>query len=141
MTSRARALRKEMSTPEVLLWGLLRGRSPHRPKFRRQHPIGSVIADFFCPAARLAVEIDGATHWDEEKRQRDEARDAWLWRQGVTVLRIPASAVYRDVAAVADRIFLRADELIAADTQCSRPSPSTTRSSAGGPPPPLTRER
>jgi very-short-patch-repair endonuclease len=126
-----------MTTPEAMLWGRLRRRHPDRPKFRRQQPIGSVILDFFCPAVGLAVEIDGATHWNEDKRQQDEARDGWLERQGITVMRIPASAVYRDVSAVTDGILLRVDELLAAEKRSLRPSPSTTRSAAGGPPPPL----
>jgi very-short-patch-repair endonuclease len=92
--------------------------------------------DFYCPAARLAVEIDGSTHGDDKKRQGDAARDFWLARQGVKVVRIPASAVYRDVAAVADGILLAADEWTA-DRPRVGPAPSTTRSAAGGPPPPL----
>ena len=111
LTSRARALRKEMSPPEVMLWSRLRGRGPNRPTFRRQPPIGSLILDFYCPSARLAVEVDGSTHWDEDARQRDQARDKWLQSQDVAVLRIPASAIYRDVAAVTDSILLRVDEL------------------------------
>ena len=113
ITNRARALRKAMTSPEILLWDRLRGRGSGCPKFRRQHPFGSIILDFYCPAARLAVEIDGATHWDEARREQDEARDRWLERQGVTVLRVPASAVYRDVAAVADGVWLKAEALLA----------------------------
>jgi len=101
-----------MTSPEILLWNRLRGRTADRPKFRRQHPFGTVILDFYCPAARLAVEIDGETHWDDESHARDEARDHWLARQGVTVLRVAASAVYRDVGAVADGVWLRAEELL-----------------------------
>ena len=101
-----------MTSPEILLWNRLRGRTADRPKFRRQHPFGTVILDFYCPAARLAVEVDGATHWDEERLAKDEARDHWLAGQGVTVLRIAASAVYRDVGAVADGVWLRAEELM-----------------------------
>jgi len=100
-----------MSEPEVMLWSRLRGRSSDRPTFRRQHPIGSFIVDFYCPSANLAVEVDGSTHWDEEARARDVARDGWLQRQGVTVLRIPASAIYRDLGAVTDGILRRALEL------------------------------
>ena len=111
ITIRARSLRKTMSPPEVLLWTRLRGRAPDRPTFRRQHPIGSVILDFYCPSARLAVEVDGATHNEDARSERDAARDLWLERQGVDVIRVPASEVYRDVAAVADRIFLRAEAL------------------------------
>ncbi len=100
-----------MSGPEVLLWTRLRGRGADQPAFRRQHPFGSIILDFYCPSARLAIEVDGSAHWDDDKRARDEARDHWLARQGVTVMRIPASAVYRDLAGTTDAILLRAEEL------------------------------
>jgi len=92
ITKRARALRKTMSEPEVMLWQRLRGRGPDKPTFRRQHPFGKIIVDFYCPAARLAVEVDGATHWDDEARAKDEARDRWLMKQGVHVHRVPAGA-------------------------------------------------
>src|SRR3546814_8709223 len=57
---RARKLRSEMSLPERMLWRLLRGR-PDGFKFRRQHPAGIYILDFYCPAVRLAIEVDGRT--------------------------------------------------------------------------------
>jgi very-short-patch-repair endonuclease len=141
ITTRARALRKSMSPPEVMLWTHLRSRSPDRPTFRRQHPFGSLVLDFYCPSARLAVEVDGSTHWDEAKAARDGARDTWLFRQGVTVLRVPASRVFRDAAAVADGIFLLADELTAAEAPRTRPAPTTIGSSADGPPPAASRGR
>ena len=125
--NRARALRMSMSEAEVMLWSRLRGRGPERPTFRRQHPFGSVILDFYCPSARLAVEVDGATHWGDDARDRDEARDRWLAGQGVVVVRVPASDIYRDLGGVADGILRKALSL--------RPAPSTPRSSAGGPPP------
>ena len=96
--NRARAMRKVMTEPEVMLWSRLRGRGPDKPSFRRQHPFGSYILDFYCPAARLAVEVDGATHWDEAAQARDEARDGWLMIQGIQVYRIPASRIYQDLA-------------------------------------------
>jgi very-short-patch-repair endonuclease len=111
ITSRARSLRKAMSSPEVMLWARLRGRSADKPTFRRQHPIGSIIVDFYCTAARLAVEVDGATHWDEEAQRRDRIRDRWLEGQGVTVLRIDATAVFRNADAVAQAILERAQEI------------------------------
>jgi very-short-patch-repair endonuclease len=111
ITGRARRLRKAMSSPEVMLWARLRGRGPEKPTFRRQHPMGSIIVDFYCPSARLAVEIDGSTHWDEDAQGRDAIRDRWLEGQGVTVLRIDASAVYRDAGAVAQAILERAQEM------------------------------
>ena len=111
ITHRARALRKAMSSPEVRLWARLRGRGPERPTFRRQHPIGSIILDFYCPAVRLAVEIDGVTHWEDAAHRRDLARDRWLEGQGITVMRIDASAVYRDADAVAAAIMSQAEAM------------------------------
>jgi very-short-patch-repair endonuclease len=113
IANRARALRRSMTDPEIMLWSRLKGRGTDKPIFRRQFAFESLIFDFYCPAARLAVEIDGATHWDEGKREKDAARDAWLARRGVVVLRIAAGAVYRNAARVADRVILRAEELIA----------------------------
>ncbi len=111
IANRARTLRKAMTAPEVMLWTRLRGRVADQPTFRRQHPIGAFILDFYCPSARLAVEVDGSTHWNEARGQRDLERDEWLDRHGVTVMRIDASAVYRDAGAVAAAIVANAEEL------------------------------
>ncbi len=113
IVKRARALRKAMTEPETMLWSRLKGRGRGQPIFRRQFAYDSMIFDFYCPAARLAVEIDGATHWSEEKRAKDEARDAWLAGRGIFVLRIGAGAVYQGLGGVADAVILGALELIA----------------------------
>ena len=103
---RARKLRSTMSLPEVLLWNRLRG-NPMGVKFRKQHPLGDYVIDFFCASRRIAVEIDGIAHDRGDRPMRDSSRDAWLRRQGVEVLRIPAAEVLRDVAAVADAVVAR----------------------------------
>jgi len=108
IVKRARALRKAMTEPEVMLWSRLKGRGKGQPIFRRQFAYESMIFDFYCPAARLAVEIDGSTHWDDEKRAKDEARDRWLATRGIEVLRIGAGTVYRELGLVADGLILRA---------------------------------
>ena len=136
ISTRARAMRKSMSPPEVMLWTHLRGRNPDKPTFRRQHPIGSIIVDFYCPSARLAVEVDGSSHWDEESHDRDEARDHWLRRQGVSVLRVSASEVFRDPGGVADSVLRLADE-----RRSTPPAPSTAPSAGRGPPPAASRGR
>ncbi len=112
IAKRARALRKSMTDPEIMLWSRLKGRGRDRPIFRRQVVFGSIILDFYCPAARLAVEIDGATHWEPAARERDEARDAWLGRQRIEVLRIEAGRVYRDLGGVTDAVIQLAEERI-----------------------------
>jgi len=95
-----------------MLWSRLKGRGRGRPVFRRQVAYGLIILDFYCPAARLAVEVDGSTHWSDEKRAKDCARDAWLATQGIDVLRLGAGQVYRDLGGAADAIILRAEERI-----------------------------
>jgi very-short-patch-repair endonuclease len=85
-----------MSLPEVILWDCLRkGRlAPFR--FRRQHPVGAYILDFYCPSARLAVEVDGEGHGHPSQEAHDHARDAWLNSRGVIVLRVAAADILDD---------------------------------------------
>jgi very-short-patch-repair endonuclease len=90
-----------MTRPEFLLWERLRLRRPGNPIFRRQHPIGPYILDFYCFRARLAVEIDGQSHDMGDQPQRDLARDAYLSRAGVQTMRYRASEVLADPDGVA----------------------------------------
>jgi very-short-patch-repair endonuclease len=92
----ARKLRREMSLPEVILWQHLRGDRLEGLRFRRQHPIGGYVLDFYCDAAKLAVEIDGAHHSLGDNPAHDAERDSWLAAQGVETLRIPAAYVLAD---------------------------------------------
>lgn len=112
IAKRARALRRTMTEPEIMLWSRLKTRGTDKPVFRRQYAYGSMIFDFYCRAARLAVEVDGSTHSSEDARDRDEARDHWLARRGIDVLRIGAGEVYRNLGGVVDAILLRAEERI-----------------------------
>lgn len=105
---RAKGLRRAMTEPEVMLWSRLRRRLPDSPIFRRQHPLGVYILDFFCPAAKLAVEVDGHLHGEDVQRMHDARRDRWLAAQGLTVHRIPASSVVTDVDEVADGLRILA---------------------------------
>jgi very-short-patch-repair endonuclease len=141
ITSRARAMRKTMTEPELMLWSRLRGREPGEPTFRRQHPFGPLMLDVYCPAARLAVEVDGSIRWDEAAQAKDKARDGWLMSQGVQAPRILAPRVVRDLGGVTDGIRIQSEELIAAERARRRLAPSTTRPSAGGPPPAASRGR
>jgi len=107
---KARTMRAEMTLPEVKLWQVLRGR-PAALKFRRQHPAGPYVLDFFCPLRLLAIEIDGEAHNRGDRPERDARRDAWLTENGVTVCRIPASAVLADLDAVVTHIVTVASSL------------------------------
>ncbi len=82
-----------MDPPEVLPWQRLRQGRLEGLRFRRQHPAGPYILDFYCDEARLAVEVDGYSHGVGDRPRRDLARDAWLAACGVTTLRIAARDV------------------------------------------------
>ena len=100
--AKARALRKTMTLPEVLLWNLLR-RNPEGIHFRRQHEIGDYVLDFYCASARLCIEVDGIAHDIGDRPVRDTVRDHWLEQQGIEVARIVAVDVLKspeDVAAM-----------------------------------------
>ena len=94
--SRARELRGGMSLPEILLWQVLRRGRLAGLRCRRQHPIGPYILDFYCPSARLAIEVDGFAHDTAVQQHHDELRQAWLTQRNVTVLRIRATDVLKD---------------------------------------------
>ncbi len=64
----AKRLRTEMTDAEIILWTFLRKRQLNGFKFRRQHPIGSYVADFACVSEKLVLEVDGATHWTVEEQ-------------------------------------------------------------------------
>jgi very-short-patch-repair endonuclease len=98
---RARGLRREMNLPEVVLWRMLRNGRLNGLRFRRQHPIEPYILDFYCPAARIAVEIDGEGHGHPERARHDASRDSWLASQDIRVLRFAAKDVLKD-ASLAD---------------------------------------
>jgi very-short-patch-repair endonuclease len=104
VVEKARALRRRMSPPEVILWQHLRG-SPDGYKFRRQHPVARNVADFDCPAAKLVIELDGDAHDFQAQAEHDEGRDAELLERGYRTLRIPAARVYDDVGEVVSGIL------------------------------------
>ena len=108
--ARARSLRATLSLPEKLLWVRLRRRDPGHPTFRRQHPIGPFILDFYCSDARLCIEIDGASHSMGDRPARDARRDAYLQSQGIEVVRIAASYVLEDPEAATEWVRHLAQE-------------------------------
>jgi very-short-patch-repair endonuclease len=105
----ARELRGAMSPPEVILWQRLRGGRLAGFKFRRQHPMGPYVADFYCAEALLVVEVDGATHQGERKA-RDADRDRWMEANGVRVLRFTAFMVFRELDVVLGTVLRWARE-------------------------------
>jgi very-short-patch-repair endonuclease len=105
---RARKLRREMTLPEVLLWIQLKQR-PGGLKFRKQHPLGHYVADFYCDVVKLVIEVDGVSHDMGDQPQFDEMRDSFFLNQGLRTLRIPAGDVLKNIEAVIQYILVAAD--------------------------------
>ena len=102
MVQRARALRKQATPQERKLWyDFLHG---HSARFRRQQPIGPYIVDFFCPSARLVLELDGGGHYEQDQYQYDRRRDRYLEQEGFRVLRFTNLDIDREFPAVCEMI-------------------------------------
>jgi very-short-patch-repair endonuclease len=97
-----------MSLPEVLLWIQLK-QHPGGLKFRKLHPFGHFVADFYCDAAKLVIEVDGISHEMGDQPQFDEKRDAYFLAQGIATLRIPAVQVLKNMDRVISQILVAAD--------------------------------
>ncbi len=98
----AQTLRKQPTRAEVILWTRLRGSRFHAAKFTRQVPFDRYVVDFYCHAAKLAIEIDGRQH--EWFAGYDEGRTEVLERMGVQVIRFSNEEVCGDLDSVLERI-------------------------------------
>ncbi|MEA2599344.1 MAG: putative methylase [Acidobacteriota bacterium] len=87
------------------MWGILRDRRLGRLKFRRQSAIGIFVADFYCHALKLVIELDGEVHDDPKQVKHDQNRDFYLRSLGCTVLRVPNHDVFDNREAVLSRIL------------------------------------
>jgi very-short-patch-repair endonuclease len=104
----AKRLRKEMTVQEQTLWDRLRTNRLHGLHFRRQQVIDGFIADFYCHAAALILEIDGAVHL--RQADYDEARDNLLRTRGICILRISNERIGNELENVLSEITLLAQE-------------------------------
>jgi very-short-patch-repair endonuclease len=95
-----RNLRTAATTAERILWAALRRRQLHGFKFRRQHPVGHYVLDFYCVQRKLAIEVDGASHLIGEGPDRDEDRTRFLAREGMRVLRFTNNEVKEELEGV-----------------------------------------
>ena len=101
---RAKVMRSALTPPEARLWLALRGKALE-VRFRRQHPIGPYILDFYCPSAKLAIEVDGSTHEADAQSAHDRRRTEWLAEKGVRVVRIPAEDVRANLPEVLEWLW------------------------------------
>ena len=134
MIARARQIRQELTFPEQLLWKRLRDGRCLGLKFRRQHPVGPYVVDYFCPSARVVIELDGRSH--EGRGPEDHKRQRYLVRQGLTVLRFTNNQVLADLKGVVKSIAT----LCGADRARVPPLPLDGGGQGEGNPSPLTGE-
>ena len=146
----ARELRKEQTTAEQFLWNCLRDRKLNNFKFRRQHNLGPYIADFYCHAARLCIELDGGIHETPEQKERDQRRDQWLLENGFKQLRIQndlmlndplvALRLIADALGTAQETFPEGEACtLSPEASALTPRPPLPKASALTPRPPLPR--
>lgn len=90
-------LRTRSTSAEIHLWSFLKRRQVSGLKFRRQYSVGPYILDFYCVEIRLAIELDGEVHNDEEQRMHDKHKDAFMASAGIVVWRVENRAVHDSV--------------------------------------------
>jgi cyclase len=90
----AKALRNNLTPAEMKLWGYLKTK-PLGYKFRRQHPIGVFIADFYCHILKLIIEVDGSVHNKTDVQKHDTERQQLLEADDITVIRFTNNEVLK----------------------------------------------
>jgi len=94
-----------MTDTEKLLWAKIRGKQMKGFQFYRQKPIGNFIVDFYCPKAKLVIELDGGQHYCENGKAKDSQRDEYMESIGLRVLRFSDREVFESLRAVIEKIW------------------------------------
>ncbi|MDO8578867.1 MAG: endonuclease domain-containing protein [Dehalococcoidales bacterium] len=105
LKQQAQQLRVNMTDAERRLWARIRMNQLNEYRFYRQKPIGRYIVDFYCPKAKLVVEVDGGQHFDTNACRQDQIRDNYLRTVGLKVLRFTNIDVLTNIEGVVGRIL------------------------------------
>ncbi|MEK7811192.1 MAG: DUF559 domain-containing protein [Pseudomonadota bacterium] len=116
----SQTLRSSMTDAEQKLWWRIRNKQLGGVQFYRQKPLLSFIVDFYCPKAKLVIELDGGQHFESEHRQKDIERDAQLENIGLKVLRFDDRQVLIELEAVLAVIY---QEIVERTKSSPPPSP------------------
>ena len=108
LKNHSRRLRKEMTDVEKLLWSKIRGKQLKGYQVYRQKPIGRFIVDFYCPKARLVIELDGGQHYSDPIRTKDQMRDKYMESLGLKVLRFSDRDLFVNLTGVLQEIWSHA---------------------------------
>jgi very-short-patch-repair endonuclease len=104
MLQASRRLRAEATAAEEMLWQALRGDRLDGFRFRRQHAIERFVLDFYCPARRIAIEVDGGVHDEPDQAARDQARTQALEAHGIAVFRLRNEQILGDLPGAVEQI-------------------------------------
>src|SRR3989338_132664 len=103
--ARARILRRSSTKAEEILWEILRKKNLSGHKFRRQHPIGPYVVDFYCAKKQLGIELDGSIHANPHRQQQDMERTRFLSGRGIRIIRFWNTDLYQNPALVIEQIL------------------------------------
>jgi very-short-patch-repair endonuclease len=104
-------LRSNMPHAEVILWSKLKGKSLNSFKFRRQYSVGKFVVDFYCPKLKLAIEVDGDSHYIEDAKIRDKQRQSTIESFGISFLRFTNREITENADGVVVKIIQHIDKL------------------------------
>ena len=99
-----RKLRKSLTPAEAFFWLHLKNKQLDGRRFRRQFSLDDYILDFYCPSEKLAIELDGATHFTHRGAEKDKVRDSFLEANGIAVIRIENRDVFENTVHVIECI-------------------------------------
>ena len=105
-----RRLRYKTTPEERVLWKLLKSKQLNDTHWYRQFSVGCYILDFYCPSAKLCIELDGIQHYSEEAMKYDTKRTAYLAQQGIEVLRVPNELIWSQRSVVIDAIVAELEQ-------------------------------
>ena len=105
LKARRKELRKNQTDSERIIWQRLRNKQLNNLKFFRQYSFGIYILDFYCPAIRLVIELDGGQHMKEENKEYDQQRSSYLEANGIKVLRFWNNEVFENLEGVLMKVF------------------------------------
>jgi very-short-patch-repair endonuclease len=101
---RRRMLRINMPKAELILWSKLKGKGLDEYKFRRQYSVAQFVVDFYCPRLKLAIEVDGDSHFSEGSELCDKARQDFIESFGISFLRFNNKEIYENLDEVLSKI-------------------------------------
>jgi very-short-patch-repair endonuclease len=104
-------LRNHPTYTEYILWMQLKNKRLCGYKFRRQYSIDKYILDFYCPKVKLAIEVDGISHQNEDQKLYDRKRQKYVEQFGINFIRISDEEILLDIDKVIGKIKLRIEEL------------------------------